>query len=373
MFKLKKSLSALFVTLVCALFLPSFAFASPSGDQMLIWQGANQKLGATVEDQAKELAKNDLVVVSHGFTVLNSYPAYYIVNNVYYYYNHPRTTSDPSLTHRPFPNPHDCLDQGYAEMGSLLREAKKFNSSLKIFAYVPANADSPFNNCTNPIVQPNVPFPSCPNGRCSNFISWVDHWLALEYQHRTISGDGNSAPDVVTLIDGFFIDNFADTAISASTRDNVLSYVKLVGKTAMVNILTPNNSITYVKFATDSPYLTADDYIFMEGFQHSGGGPPGSPDVDRSEATNNAMQAYSSLARPKGIRLAALASRPGFSIIGSVSCTSTSPISPKPAYMTFKANAPPGSVFQYTNGDLGTDPGPGNVPVHCNNGLFPSL
>ena len=89
--------------------------------------------------------------------------------------------------------------------------------------------------------------PGADNGVCKNFI-----WTANKL--KSIG------------VDGVFIDYFSDDKISPRVRDSHLSYVHLIGMTAMLNVL--DNQKRNIDFVNNSPYATANDIILLEGWYY---------------------------------------------------------------------------------------------------------
>lgn len=374
---------------------------SATGTQLFIWQGPYSALGVSVEAQAQVLASNDIIVVSHGFTVI------------------PRGTPGADPADMP-PVATNCMDVGNPQLPQVLARAREINGQLKIFAYVPATADTETVEVNGTVVSscqlPAAPhLVDCSQGTCENFVWWVDKWMAFEQAH----GVG---------IDGFMIDYASSTAITANTRNNVFSYVLGKNKAIMANILTPwpvpsgNAGNSYVRFSGEwlqqNPPTNQYDshYVLMEGFYFGGGldavlgnaslgitlgNHPNRANYAVTDLLNMNALTYEPSQRP--VLLAAAATVPSFHLFGGqVECQSTNIWAPARAYDQFLrvwteglwakgkrgigsvvngtaitgVSDPrwrPGSVFQYTNADLGTLQSPNlQGPRVCNNSAFPA-
>ena len=381
---------------------------SATGTQLFIWQGPNAALdpahaapGLTVEARAQVLAANDVVVVSHGFNVI------------------PHGTANAAATDMP-PVATNCMDTGDPLLSQVLARARQINGQLKIFAYVPATADTEDVVVNDVLVSscqlPAVPhLQDCSGGICENFVWWVNKWLAFEQS----SG---------VYLDGFMIDYSSSTAITVNTRNNVFSFARSTGKAIMANILTPLPVPTgtagndYVRFAGEwlqqNPPLNQYDshYVLMEGFYFGGGldavlgnaslginigNHPNRANYAITDLLNMNAQTNEPSQRP--VLLAAAATVPSFHLFGGlVNCQATDIWAPFRAYQQYlrvwseglwakgkrgtgsimdgtAITGPgderwrPGSVFQYTNADLGTLQWPNTQgPRVCNNSNFPA-
>jgi hypothetical protein len=299
--------------------------AAPSGTQLAIYQGKIESLGS-LDQVARHLARFDVVVLSHVATMCDGTRC-------------PRNWKGRAG---------NCLDVAYQEdgvtasMGTLIQRIRSYNEEVQIYGYVSATADSPQCYSEGKFVVKDCA------GTCINFIQWVDEWRRLE----------NESP--AARVDGIFIDLVAPAYITAATRDNIISYVKLRRKKVMLNITSP--SPENLRFAANSPYLPsgAGDYIFFEGFHSSKGS-------DASAGTRHAVNAY--LRLNKRLRLAALSTLPSYAPPASplVTCGRATRLRAEQAYAEFLRAWRPGNVFQLANADLGTSPASGNGLVFCDN------
>jgi hypothetical protein len=247
------------------------------------------------------------------------------------------------MTAANWPNPSDCVVTGAPNLAEVIRKTRQKNPGVKIYGYVSASADDP--QCQAP------PAPrDCPGGLCSNFIFWVNTWLAFEQQNAV-------------SIDGFFVDYLNQTNITANVRDNDLSYLKLLGRKAMVNVTIATPAA--ISWAAASSYLGAGDHIFVEGYYYAAGNAVGAVQM---EAVNQAYQ--TALNAKPGLKFAAEASHLAYNALGRlVHCSMDNGLDPKAAYAKFVAIWTPGSVFQWTNADLGVQSD--QLKFCDNSALFP--
>lgn len=262
-------------------------------DQLFIYQGAYDSLG-TVDSIAQLAARHGYVVVTHGFFLDGSL------------WTHGR-----------------CLDVNYTRMPELLVKIRAHNSSVKIFAYVPATADHP-NGCW-PI--PSVQMVECPDGSCGDFRTWTNLWLNLERDYPGIS------------IDGIFIDLVHPALIGSAVRDSVFAYVKSRGKAVMANALSDTIGLA---FATSSVFFGSNDIVLLEGYSLIAGYP---------NSQTDGMNRY---VRARNIRWAALVTE---TYNAPVTCGSENM---RRGYESFRQYG--GTAFTYQSADLGTQ---SNTWIYC--------
>jgi hypothetical protein len=159
-----------------------------------------------------------------------------------------------------------------------------------IFGYVAGTADAPdetgrqalcgnnVNNLETPYYGTNTAtdFTACPGPYCQNTVYWVDEWT-----------DGRDSMN--WYIDGIFYDYVNSTKMSPTVRDNIYSYVKT--KTNPITFATLRIMANSTKpgwpcghttacvaygeqenftFAANSNYMTANDYVLVEGYYAAG-------------------------------------------------------------------------------------------------------
>lgn len=245
----------------------------------------------TAENLGAEMARHDVAVMTHAYDARNG--AEHWVNG-------------------------NCVDYTDEILIESIQIARSINPDLEIYGYISATADNV--NCYAPEAPPQL---SCPDGICIDVINWVNRWIDVEHE----SGE---------YIDGIFVDLFGTQFIGPVVRDNVLSYIHLMGKKAMLNSMFGGVEIL---FALNSPYFDEKrDSILFEGFYVANGQYYG------LNAVNNGMLAEIFL-NPEGIRWAAISTEKGGA---DYSCDSQNAVA---AYNLFKEYG--GWAFSYQSSDLG--------------------
>jgi len=212
----------------------------------------------------------------------------------------------------------NCVDYFDEMLPGAIQIARAINPDLEIYGYVSATADH--TECYDPYGETYM---SCPDGVCTDVISWVDRWLEIEKE----TGEH---------IDGIYVDLIGQQFVGELVRDNVLSYIHYVGKKSMLNVMFGGFEIF---FATTSSYFDpAKDSLLFEGFYVADGGYWG------PNAVNNGMLAEKYL-NPKGIRWTALSTEKGGA---EYWCGSQNAIA---AYNLFEKYG--GWAFSYQSSDLG--------------------
>lgn len=214
-------------------------------------------------------------------------------------------------------------DVGYSKLKKLIRDVKRVNPDTQIFGYVSAAIDVPY---TDAYGNPHAQLTWYKAGGYANFSFWLNLWLR----------------DPGIEIDGFFLDHYASSFIDTIVRDSVSSLVRLTGKKMMVNITFA--SAATVLFATECPYLTAGDYLCLEGFWVDNG-------VSSASGTNDAI---AELAKHKNRQLyfAVVAEEAGsWAVNGPVVNGSTNDVNARSLFNGYKR---PGWCYSYDRG-LGYD------------------
>jgi len=245
----------------------------------------------TAENLGAEMAKHDVAVMTHAYNARNG--AEHWVNG-------------------------NCVDYTDQLLVEAIQIARSINPDLEIYGYISATADNV--SCYDPVAPAQL---TCPDGICVDVINWVNRWLEVE----TESGE---------YIDGIFVDLLGTQFVGPIVRDNVLSYIHLMDKKAMLNTMFGGLEIL---FALNSPYFDEEkDSIFFEGFYVANGGYWG------PNAVNNGLLAEIFL-NPEGIRWAAISTEKGGS---DYECDSQNAVA---AYNLFEKYG--GWAFSYQSSDLG--------------------
>jgi hypothetical protein len=193
-----------------------------NNDNIFIFQGNYNDIG-TVNEVAVRLARFDTIVLSHVVAISDE--------NGY------------------FTNPTACLDSGYSGMPRLIKEIRRINPEIKIFGYVSSGADAPKEaKCGNDYKVDWV----CPNGKCVNFIRWVNAWKAIETKYGYDS-----------RVDGIFTDLIGKDYITELDRDNMFWYVKQLKYKLATNTPIADYNIQY---AGESDYMGEGDMFVVEGW-----------------------------------------------------------------------------------------------------------
>lgn len=258
---------------------------------LVVYEGLYENINIDVNIIAKQLSQAQVVILTHIATI-------------------------PPVK---LPNPCVCEDVGYTNIGLLIKLLKQLNSEIILFGYVPGTADAPYNSDCG-----NIPDNSwyCPNGECSNVVTWVDLWLQYP------------------LIDGIMLDLIAPSYMNAEVRDNIFSYVKKCNKRIMAN--TPIYGEN-VEFACESSYFSEGDYVLVEGFCYANG------DNHLDDGINAIMEL--SYYRDKGIQFAGLVTEKWATYAGETVDPNSSNFSN--AKTVFNNYYKTGDVLQYTTSDLG--------------------
>jgi hypothetical protein len=219
-----------------------------------------------------------------------------------------------------------CVDTRFEPLTDLIRLVRRINPEVQVFGYIAATADAPIDSgCGLRSGARYYERPwQCPAGVCRNAMSWVDDWLDLDDE-----------------IDGIFVDLVAPTFVSATTRDNIFSYIRSRGLLIMANTTIP--SAANIAFAGSSRYFGGGDFLMIEGFFFTEGRLNVSGTL---EAVEQLLQF-----RGKGILLAALATEAWAKHSGrTASCRSERAQEVVDFFSDFYE---PGDVFQYATADLG--------------------
>ena len=223
---------------------------------MFFYAGLYENFG-TAEDLGAEMAKHDVAVMTHAYEARNG--AVHWTNG-------------------------NCVDYTDELLIESIKVARSINPDLEIYGYISATADN--GECYDPAGGPQL---TCPNGICSDVIAWVNRWLEVEKE----SGE---------YLDGIYVDLFGTQFIGPVVRDNVLSYIHLVGKKSMLNVMFGGLEIF---FALNSPHFDPDkDSLLFEGFYVADGGYWG------PNAVNNGLLAEIYL-NPENIRWVVLSTEKG--------------------------------------------------------------
>jgi hypothetical protein len=286
-----------------------------SHDQLLVYQGDYRKLG-TVDEIAPAFAKYDVVVLAHV----------------------------ARLNDEIFPNPTNIRDARYPEMAALIREIRRHNPTVQIYGYVSGPADAWPPSVTWRYVEPGtVASWRCPEGKCSNFVFWVNQWRALVQQ------------DPTATIDGIFIDLVAAAYMTPATRDNVFSFVKRRGLKIMANA--PMTAANF-EFAAASRFITARDTIFSEGFFIGEG-------KSRAPQAGEILDVYRKYRQLKGVKLAVWVTEARAQ--GELQTIRCHWSNPKQAYAAFLSAWRPENVFGYMRAGQGLV---SNALRYCNHREF---
>jgi len=202
-------------------------------------------------------------------------------------------------------------DVGYKKLKRLIHDYKFRKPNGLVFGYVSAAIDCPTwdtggNPTTNAWTSTTYP----------NFQLWCNLWLQ----------------DKHLPIDGFFLDHYNPTFMSATNRDNITSLVKKqYGKKLMVNITSP--SVANVAYAAECDFLSYGDYLCLEGFYRDNG-------VDVATETNNSI-AELAFSEARGLLYAVVNEEAGTTPIDNSSLNNTNGKS------LFNSFYKPGWCYQY--------------------------
>lgn len=259
---------------------------------LFFYSGIYSNFG-TAEDLGAEIAKHDVAVLTHAYDTGPGGENW--VNG-------------------------NCVDYFDELLPEAIQAARAINPDVELYGYIAATADH--TECYDPYNNVQV---GCPDGVCTDVISWVNRWLEIEEE----TGE---------YIDGIYIDLIGSQFIGEIVRDNVLSYVHLVEKKAMLNVMFGGFEVF---FAINSPYFEPKkDSLLFEGFYVADGGYWG------PNAVNSGMLAEKYL-HPKGIRWAALSTEKGGA---NYDCKSQNAVAAHDVFTRYG-----GWAFSYQSSDLGLE------------------
>jgi hypothetical protein len=244
----------------------------PVPKKVLFFQGnlTSWVAAAGVEEVAQRFKAADIVAISHAgaHTYGSGWP-----NSAY------GAQGCISLDHR-------------AAMLSVLNRVRQLDAAngirTLIFGYVAGTADAPdqgskqalcgnnVNNFETPVYHTDTmtDFTACPGLGCLNTVAWVNEWV-----------DGRDS--LYWYMDGIFFDYVNSEKMTPTIRDNIYSFVKtkvnpITGATLkiMANSTVPGSpcgggcasygEVPNYQFAADSNYMTANDYVLVEGYYAGG-------------------------------------------------------------------------------------------------------
>lgn len=210
------------------------------------------------------------------------------------------------------PNPNGIQDGGYKKLKRLIHDYKDRNPRGIVFGYISAAIDCPNGSWD---VNGNPTTNAWTSTTYPNLVFWMDLWT-----------DDRHLP-----IDGFFLDHFNSSFMSATARDAVAALVKNRGKKIMANITTASTAA--VQWAAECADLTWGDYLCIEGFYRDNG-------VDSSSGTTDAVNAMAKL-ETRGLLMAAVCEESSGTTINNAAANNTN------AKVVFNAAYKPGWCYQY--------------------------